>query len=111
MGATETRAIYFDLDPEKAERIEIEWAERGIDVPLDVVEAPFRDLTAPILEEVRRITAREDSLASVVIPEFVVRKWRHLLLHNQNALFVKRLLLFEPRCVLSSVPFAVAGPK
>ena len=33
----------------------------------------------------------------VAIPEFVVRKWRHLFLHNQNALFIKRLLLFEPR--------------
>jgi hypothetical protein len=37
----------------------------------------------------------------------VVRKWRYLLLHNQNALFVKRLLLFEPRVVLSSVPFVI----
>ena len=40
-----------------------------------------------------------------MIPEFVVGKWRHLLLHNQNALFVKRLFLYEPQCVLSSVPF------
>jgi hypothetical protein len=42
-----------------------------------------------------------------VIPEFVVSKWRHFLLHNQNALFVKRLLLYEPRVVLSSVPFVL----
>ena len=34
-------------------------------------------------------------------------RWRHLLLHNQNALFVKRLFLFEPRVVLSSVPFVL----
>ncbi len=107
LGAAETRAIYFDLDPDQPPGIIEEWAERGLPVPLDIVEAPFRDLTGPMLEEVRRHTRRPDTLAIVVIPEFVVTKWRHQLLHNQNALFVKRLFLFEPRCVLSSVPFAL----
>ena len=70
-----------------------------------MVEAPFRDLRGPMLEEVRRFTAREDTLVAVVLPELIVRHWRHWLLHNQNALFVKRLLLFEPRVILSSVPY------
>ncbi len=43
----------------------------------------------------------------VVVPELIVSKWRHLLLHNQNALFVKRLFLFEPNVVLSSVPYVL----
>ena len=41
----------------------------------------------------------------VVMPELIVSKWWHLLLHNQNALFVKRLFLFEPNVILSSVPY------
>jgi hypothetical protein len=109
LGATETRAIYFDLDPETASRIEEEWTEAAVDIPLDVVEAPFRDLTGPMLAEVRRATEGEDTVCSVVIPEFLVQKWRHLLLHNQNALFVKRLLLTEPRVILSSVPYVLGG--
>jgi hypothetical protein len=107
LDATETRAIYFDLDPEVAHRMHEEWAEKRMRIPLDIVEAPFRDLTGPMLSEVRRYTARRDTLVAVVLPEFIVRKWRHLLLHNQNALFVKRLFLFEPRVALSSVPFAL----
>ena len=107
LDASETRAIYFDLDPEAAHRMQEEWGERGMRLPLDIVEAPFRDLTGPMLEEVRRFTSRPGTLALVVVPEFVVSKWRHLLLHNQNALFVKRLFLFEPNVVLSSVPFAL----
>jgi len=27
------------------------------------------------------------------------------LLHNQRALYIKRLLLFEPRVILTSVPY------
>jgi hypothetical protein len=76
-------------------------------IPLDIVEAPFRDLTGPMLQEVRRITAREDTIASVVIPELVVSHNRYMLLHNQSALFVKRLLLYEPRTILSSVPYSL----
>ena len=47
----------------------------------------------------------------VVLPEFVVKRWWHRLLHNQNALFVKRLFLFEPNVVLSSVPFVVSSDR
>jgi amino acid transporter len=107
LEATETKAIYFDLDPEASHRMQAEWGDVGMRIPLDIVEAPFRDLTRPMLEEVRRYTERRDTLVIVVVPEFVVSKWRHYLLHNQNALFVKRLFLFEPRVVLSAVPFVL----
>jgi hypothetical protein len=105
LGAPETRAVTFELDPEGAVGIERDWFDRRLPIPLDVVEAPFRDLTGPMLDEVRRFTDRGDTVVTVVVPEFLVTKWRHLLLHNQNALFVKRLMLFEPNVVLSSVPY------
>jgi amino acid transporter len=108
LEASETRAIYFDLDPEAAHRMQEEWADAGLRIPLDIVEAPFRDLTRPTLDEVRRFTSRPGTLAIVVLPELVVPKWRHRLLHNQNALFVKRLFLFEPNVVLSSVPYVIS---
>jgi amino acid transporter len=112
LDVTETRAITFELDPDAARGIEIEWFEARMGIPLDVVEAPFRDLTGPMLEEVRRFTARPDTVVTVVMPELIVAKWRHYLLHNQNALFVKRLFLFEDRVVLTSVPFVVqAKPR
>ena len=107
LEATETKAVYFDLDPEASHRMQQEWGDVGMRIPLEIVEAPFRDLTRPMLEEVRRYTERRDTLVIVIVPEFVVSRWRHYLLHNQSALFVKRLFLFEPRVVLSSVPFAL----
>ena len=107
LGASETRAVFFAFDPKEAPAMQEAWGAAGYGIPLDVVEAPFRDLRPPMLEEVRRYTARADSVATVVMPEVVVRKWRHLLLHNQTPLFVKRLLLFEPRVILASVPYRV----
>ena len=38
------------------------------------------------------------------MPELIFRGWRRLL-HNQRAVYVKRLLLFEPRVILVTVPY------
>jgi amino acid transporter len=105
LRATETRAVFFAFEPDEATRIQEEWERYGVPIELDIVEAPFRDLNTPILQEVRAITEQPDSLAVVIVPELRVKKWRHQVLHNQKALFIKRLLLFEERVVLSSVPY------
>lgn len=105
LNAHETRAIFLATEPEETPRFLDEWAERGIGIPLDVVEAPFRDLGPPLLQEVRRVTGQPGTVAAVVLPEFLVTQWWHRLLHNNRALFIKRQLLFEPRVILSSVPF------
>ena len=112
LDASITRAIYFDLDPEAAHRLEGEWFDAGLEIPLDIVEAPFRDLTGPMLEEVRRYSSDPGTVVNVIVPEVIVSHWWQLPLHNQNALFIKRLFLFEDRVVLTSVPMLVKGtPK
>ena len=67
-------------------------------------EAPHRDLGAPLLAYLRELTEDGETEAIVVMPELVVRGWRRLL-HNQRALYLKRLLLFETRVILVSVPY------
>jgi amino acid transporter len=110
INAHEVRAVFLATEPDEVPTLLDEWAKRGISVPLDVVEVPFRDLGPPLLEEVRRITAEEGTVAAVILPEFLVTRWWHRLLHNNRALFIKRVLLFEPKVILSSVPFQLGGP-
>jgi hypothetical protein len=82
-----------------------------MDVPLVLVEAPFRDLGPPLLEEIRSRTGRGDTVVTVVLPELVPEHWWQNLLHNQSALFFKRILLFEPDVVVTSVPYHLAAPE
>ena len=77
-------------------------------IPLDVEEAQFRDLGDPLLRYLRGITADPDAVAVVVMPELVFSGPQRLL-HNQRALYIKRLLLFEPRVICStSVPYRLS---
>jgi hypothetical protein len=97
-------AVFFAFDAEEAARMRRDWRSAGVTLPLEVVEAPYRDLGDPLREYLRRITAEPGTIAAVVMPEIVVHGWARLL-HNQRALYVKRLLLFEPHVVLASVPY------
>jgi len=111
LNAHGTRAIFLATEPEETPAFLERWAERGIGVRLDVVEAPFRDLGPPLLEEVRRVTSDPGAVAAVVLPEFLVTKWWQRILHNNRALFIKRQLLFEPRVILSSVPYQLGSSR
>ncbi len=68
------------------------------------IEAPYRDIGGPLVSYLRELTGDGTTEVIVVMPELVVRGWRRAL-HNQRALYVKRLLLFEPRVILASVPY------
>ncbi|MGH2679973.1 MAG: APC family permease, partial [Actinomycetota bacterium] len=104
-------AIHMATDPEEIPDVVDGWHERRLDVPLVLVEAPFRDLGPPFLAEVRSRTARGDTVVTVVLPELVPEHWWQTLLHNQSALFFKRILLFEPDVVVTSVPFHLSAPE
>ena len=72
--------------------------------------SPYRDLGQPLLAEIRAITADPDAVCVVVMPEIISpHRWQRIL-HNQRALFIKRLLLFEERVVLTSVPYRLPEP-
>jgi amino acid transporter len=104
-------ALFMVADPEDVPPVVAGWHDRRMDVPLVLVEAAFRDLGVPLIEEIRSRTARGDTVVTVVIPELVPQHWWETVLHNQTALFFKRILLFEPHVVVTSVPFHLGDPE
>ena len=88
-----------------------EWSERGVPMPLVVIESPYRETVRPLLLYVRQL--RRDypgDVISIIIPEYVVRHWWQNLLHNQTALRLKARLLFEPSVTVTSVPWVIGSP-
>jgi len=99
-------AVTVVSDEEEQERIERDWADRKIDVPLEIVHSPYRELSRPILRFIDELDARYDNdIITVVVPEFVVGSWWGQLLHNQSALLLKGRLLFRKGTVVTSVPY------
>ncbi len=99
-------AVTVVSDEEEQEKIERTWSALAINVPLEIVHSPYRELTGPILRFVDELDARyNNSIITVVLPEFVVGSWWSQLLHNQSALFLKGRLLFRKGTVVTSVPY------
>jgi amino acid transporter len=104
LGFPDARAVFFAFDDEEADRLRRDWDKVRMPLPLEIEAAPFRDLRDPLLRHVRQITADPDSVAVVIVPELVLSGSARLL-HNQRALYIKRLLLFEPHVILVNVPY------
>ena len=103
---TDLRAVSFGLDDADSEALGNSWLEARIDHPLEIEASPFRDIGESLVRYLRPF--RPDGIervVTVVMPEFVVRKRRHNILHGQTALLVKRRLLFETGVVAVSVPY------
>ena len=48
LGIPDTRAVFFAFDADDAEQLRAEWAVKQMPVPLEVEEAPFRDIGDPL---------------------------------------------------------------
>jgi len=104
LGAERVRAVHVALDAERAKRLSTDWERTGSPVALEIVDAPFRSLEGPVLNTVRGVTSRPGSLAVVVLPELATDSWWRDALHNERAVYLTWLLLFEPRVVVAAVP-------
>jgi hypothetical protein len=103
-------AVTVNVDQADTTALAQEWEDRQIPVPLKVVDSPYREVTRPILDYVRRV--RSDAprdVVTVFIPEYVVGHWWEQLLHNQSALRIKGRLLFFSGVMVTSVPWQLPG--
>src|SRR5574341_13993 len=99
-------ALTVDLDPTQTAKLRLKWAEWAPDVPLVVLESPYRSILQPVMEYIDRMERQADGCyLTVILPEFIPSHWWEHFLHNQTALLIKAALLFRPGKVTVSVPY------
>ena len=105
-------AVYMASDEEEAQDMLRQWEEFRLDVPLEIVPSPYRDLVEAVEGYLDELDERwENDTVTVLIPEFVVDHWYENILHNQSALALKLALLDRRGTVVTSVPYHLSGPS
>jgi amino acid transporter len=105
-------AITVNVDDAETRDLVHKWEESNITVPLKVVASPYREITRPVLDYVKRIIKESPrTVVTVFIPEYVVGHWWEQLLHNQSALRLKGRLLFMPNVMVTSVPWQLSSSE
>ena len=104
-------AVYVSTDPVKARYVQEKWGLWGNGVRLVVIESPYRLLVEPLLEYVERIADQRqpNETLTIVVPQFVPRRWWHQLLHAQTAVMLRLALLWRPGIVITNVPYHTTG--
>ncbi|MHB1861541.1 MAG: APC family permease [Gemmatimonadaceae bacterium] len=102
----DVRAVTVGVDPAGTEALRAQWDAWDIDVPLVVLESPYRSVIRPIVDYVKGLEARDEAdLVTVIVPEIVPHHWWEHLLHNKTALYIRTALMFRPKVVVTSVPY------
>jgi amino acid transporter len=99
-------AVMVDIDHRAAGLLLEQWDDAGLDVPLKMLDSPYRQVVSPVVgyvKEVRRANPR--GVVAVYVPEYVVGHWWERLLHNQGAFRIKAALILQPGVVITSVPY------
>jgi hypothetical protein len=105
-------AITVNVDDIETRDLVHKWQESDITVPLKVIASPYREITRPVLDYVKRASRESPrTVVTVFIPEYVVGHWWEHVLHNQSALRLKGRLLFEPGVMVTSVPWQLSSSE
>ncbi|MGV0834686.1 APC family permease [Mycolicibacterium thermoresistibile] len=105
-------AVTASVDDAETRELVHKWEESDVTVPLKVIASPYREVTRPVLDYVKRVTKESPrTVVTVFIPEYVVGHWWEQLLHNQSALRLKGRLLFMPNVMVTSVPWQLSSSE
>jgi len=104
------RAVYVTDDLEAADSLRERWERQLPDVPLVIVESPFRAVISPVVAYLDILDQawppdKEAPLTIVVLPEYVARHWWDRLLYNQTAKRLKSALVGREHTVIADVPY------
>jgi hypothetical protein len=100
----DVRAVYVALDPDRARKIQDIWRHWCIDIPLVILDSPYRSIIRPLVDYIDALQREEeDQLITVILPEFVAARWWQQILHNQTALLIRGVLMFKRGVTVTSV--------
>lgn len=104
-------ALHISASARHAEALQKQWAACGIGIPLTVIDAPFRDITQPLVDYIHQAYPQTQGSpkVTVVLTKFVGSGWRDSIFHNQTTFFIRRVLDKEKRVVVSTVPYLYHG--
>jgi amino acid transporter len=104
--------VHVAVDPERAEAFRLEWKEYGIKVPLKILESPYREFSAPLIEFLEGHRGRHGSeRISVYLPKYIVGHWWEHIFHNHRANRLRSRLLYVRGVMVTLVPWRLESAE
>jgi amino acid transporter len=99
-------AVHVSIDEAETEKLQDQWAEQNIKIPLRIIDSPYREISLPLIKYVK---SRREEYGSEVItlytPQFIVGHWWESLLHNHKSRRIRHKLMLVHGVVIALVPW------
>ena len=110
LAVGDTVEVYnVKTNDEEAAKLVEKFNKLGIDAPLTIEYSRYRNVNDKLL---RYIDKRQDGLnkcemITIVMPQFVIHKWWHQILHNQTSLFLRQDILKRRNIAIVTLPYII----
>lgn len=106
MLGKDRRAIHITDNPDSAKYMKEQWQKYGGDMPLVILESPYRSLVDPLMEYIdEAVTERDGHMLTVLVPQAVPKYWWQAALHNNAAIPIKLALGSRKNVVVTNVRY------
>jgi amino acid transporter len=105
---TRLEAVHIAVDPDEAKAFAKLWKkyEKELGLPLRIIESPYRDFSAPLIEFLAAHRAAHGSeRISVYLPKYVVGHWWEHIFHNHRASRIRKQLMYLRGVMVTLVPW------
>ncbi|MGA1836076.1 APC family permease [Herbiconiux sp. 11R-BC] len=99
-------AVHLSIEEEQTAKLEEDWQRMNIEVPLNIIESPYRDVAVPLAKYIMKHRAEHGSeVVTVYTPIYIVGHWWETILHNHKARRIRKKLMLVHGVTIALVPW------
>ena len=104
-------AFHVSINEENAQRVKEQYAMLNTGIPLTVKYSPTKTIVDSLSRYIESVEYdyKKGDMITVLLPQFVTKKWWHSLLHNRSTRFIKSELLKHKHIVVMTMPLQLKG--
>lgn len=88
--SSDLRAVHISISNREREKLVKDWNLLKPGINLEIIDSPYRKVVSPFMHYLDTLEKdNPGAYITVIIPEFVTKKFWHNLLHNQTAIALK----------------------
>lgn len=101
-----TLAVHVAIDEAEALRLQREWEEHRMPIPLVIIESPYRAYTSPVAGFIKKYREKHgSSVVTVYLPQYIVGHWWETILHNRRSRRLAQQLMLLHGVSITLVPW------
>jgi hypothetical protein len=105
-------AVHVNMGEGEWERLRRAWKRQNIQVPLKMVESPYRMVSTPLINYIRaHREAHGSELVTVYVPVYIYGHWWEGILHNRRTQRVRNRLMLAPGVEVTLVPWLLDSSR